>query len=80
MVGDKLCQHRQHSHKGHQHEVVELQKVDHNLKDHQISPATASLTDTEPRYLLNWCLWIEWSSILNYYLLLLLLFINCFKE
>lgn len=49
MVGDKLCQHRQHSHKGHQHEVVELQKVDHNSKDHQISPATASLTDTEPR-------------------------------
>lgn len=53
MVGDKLCQHRQHSHTGHQHEVVELEKADHHFsassKDHQINPAITSPPDTEAR-------------------------------
>jgi len=50
MVGNKLCQHHQHSHKGHQHETVELQKVDHHFsssKDCQNNTTTSSPPNTE---------------------------------
>jgi len=57
MVGNKLCQHHQHSHKGHQHETVELQKVDHHFsssKDCQNNTTTSSPPNTESLYVLNY--------------------------